>query len=102
MNKPLKPIPEFSSEAEERNFWEAKGNDSTEFVDWSKARLVSFPKLRPSTETISLRMPEDVLNTIRNHARRLDVPYQSLIKLWCAEKAAELAQATPAAIRNSK
>jgi len=57
---------------------------------YDHAKLVSFPKLRPSTETISLRMPEDVLNTIRNHARRLDVPYQSLIKLWCAEKAAEL------------
>jgi predicted DNA binding CopG/RHH family protein len=59
-------------------------------VDWSKARLATFPKLRPSTETISLRMPEDILNAIRSHARKLDVPYQSLIKLWCAEKAAEL------------
>ena len=80
MNKPRKPVPKFASEAEERAFWESHGNDSTEYVDWSKAKLVSFPKLRPSTETISLRMPEDVLNTIRSHARRLDVPYQSLIK----------------------
>lgn len=91
-SKELKQIPEFANEAEERAFWEANGNDSTEYVDWSKAQLVSFPKLRPSTETISLRMPEELLNTIRNHARRLDVPYQSLIKLWCAEKAAETAQ----------
>ena len=90
MSKPRKPIPEFAGEGEERAFWEQPGNDSTEYVDWSKAKLVSFPKLRPSTETISLRMPEDVLNAIRAHARRLDVPYQSLIKLWCAEKAAEL------------
>jgi predicted DNA binding CopG/RHH family protein len=90
MSKPFKPIPEFASEAEERAFWESRKNDSTEYVDWSKAKLVSFPKLRPSTETISLRMPEDVLNSIRDHARRLDVPYQSLIKLWCAEKVAEL------------
>jgi hypothetical protein len=90
MSKPLKPIPEFANEAEERAFWESPKNDSTKYVDWSKAKLVSFPKLRPSTETISLRMPEDLLNTIRNHARKLDVPYQSLIKLWCAEKASEL------------
>jgi predicted DNA binding CopG/RHH family protein len=90
MSKPLKPIPKFASEAEERAFWESPKNDSTEFVDWSKARLATFPRLRPSTETISLRMPEDVLNTIRNHARKIDVPYQSLIKLWCAEKVAEL------------
>jgi predicted DNA binding CopG/RHH family protein len=102
MSKPLKPIPKFASEAEERAFWESSRNDSTEFVDWSKARLVTFPKLRPSTETISLRMPEDVLNTIRNHARRLDVPYQSLIKLWCAEKAAELAHPSRVSSERSK
>jgi predicted DNA binding CopG/RHH family protein len=99
MSKQLKPIPKFSNEAEERAFWESPGNDSTEYVDWSKAKLVTFPKLHPSTETISLRMPEDVLNTIRNHARKLDVPYQSLIKLWCAEKVAELIHASPSAQR---
>lgn len=102
MSKPLKPIPKFSSEAEERAFWESRKNDSTEHLDWSKARLATFPKLRPSTETISLRMPEDVLNTIRSHARRLDVPYQSLIKLWCAEKAANLVHVSPAAHRGGK
>jgi predicted DNA binding CopG/RHH family protein len=102
MSKPLKRIPKFASEAEERAFWEARGNDSTEFIDWSKAKLVSFPKLRPSTETISLRMPEDVLNTIRDHARRLDVPYQSLIKLWCAEKVAELSAASKGVSRGGR
>ena len=102
MSKQLKPIPKFSSEAEERAFWESPKNDSTEYVDWSKARLVSFPKLRPSTETISLRMPENVLNNIRNHARKLDVPYQSLIKLWCAEKVAELAHTSPTVHRGGK
>ena len=102
MNKPLKPIPKFANEAEERAFWESPKNDSTEYVDWSKAKLATFPKLRPSTETISLRMPEDVLNTIRNHARRLDVPYQSLIKLWCAEKAQDLAKSSPTSSRASK
>ncbi len=90
MSKPLKPIPKFASEAEERAFWESPKNDSTEYVDWGKAKVVTLSKLRPSTETISLRMPEDVLDTIRSHARRLDVPYQSLINLWCAEKVAEL------------
>ncbi|MGA2050586.1 MAG: BrnA antitoxin family protein [Terracidiphilus sp.] len=102
MSKPSKPIPEFANEAEERTFWESPKNDSTEYVDWTKAKLVTFSKLRPSTETISLRMPEDVLNTIRNHARRLDVPYQSLIKLWVAEKAAELTQRPKTAARGSK
>jgi predicted DNA binding CopG/RHH family protein len=91
MSKRLKPIPEFANEAEERSFWENPKNDSADYVDWSTAKLVSLPRLKPSTKTISLRMPEDVLNTIRDHARRLDVPYQSLIKLWCAEKVAELA-----------
>ncbi|MGD0800135.1 MAG: BrnA antitoxin family protein [Terracidiphilus sp.] len=99
MSKPLKPNPKFKSEAEERAFWESPKNDSTEYVDWSKAKLVTFPKLRPSTETISLRMPEDVLNTIRSHARKMDVPYQSLIKLWCAEKVAELIHSSPSAQR---
>jgi predicted DNA binding CopG/RHH family protein len=102
MSKPFKPIPEFAGEAEERAFWESPRNDSTEYVEWSKAKLTTFPKLRPSTETISLRMPEDVLNTIRNHARKLDVPYQSLIKLWCAEKAAELVRSFPGAHRGNK
>jgi predicted DNA binding CopG/RHH family protein len=102
MSKPLKPVPEFPTEVEERSFWESPENDSTEYVDWSKAKLAIFPKLRPSTETISLRMPEDVLNTIRNHARKLDVPYQSLIKLWCAEKVAELAQRPRGARRSGK
>lgn len=90
MSKRLKQVPEFVDEAAEREFWESPENDSTDYVDWSKAKLTVMPKLRPSTETISLRMPEEVLNAIRGHARRLDVPYQSLIKLWCAEKVAEL------------
>lgn len=102
MSKPSKQIPKVATEAEERAFWESRENDSADYVDWSIAKLVAFPKLRPSTETISLRMPEDVLNTIRNHAHRLDVPYQSLIKLWCAEKAAELAQSARASQRASK
>jgi len=102
MTKPSKPIPEFSSEADERAFWESPKNDSTDYIDWTKAKLTTFPKLRPSTETISLRMPEDVLNTIRNHARKLDVPYQSLIKLWVAEKAAEISRLSGTTARSSR
>lgn len=102
MPKRLKRIPEFSSEAEERAFWESPGRDSSDYIDWNKARLATFPKLKPSTETISLRMPEDVLNSIRDHARRLDVPYQSLIKLWCAEKIGEIGRSRNASSRSRK
>jgi predicted DNA binding CopG/RHH family protein len=93
MKKRLKPIPEFASETEERAFWEAPRNDSTEYIDWSRAKIVSFPNLRPSTKTISLRLPEDLLDAIRSRAHKLDVPYQSLMKLWLAEKATEAAGA---------
>ena len=91
MKRPLKKIPRFSSEAEERAFWESKDNDSTEYFDWSKAELVVFPNLQPSTKTISLRLPESLLDRIRVQANRLDVPYQSLMKVWLAEKAEEIA-----------
>jgi predicted DNA binding CopG/RHH family protein len=90
MSKRLRPIPRFTNEAAERAFWEPPKNDSTEYVDWSKAKPAVFPKLKPSTESISLRMPENLLNTVRSHAQRLDLPYQSLIKLWIAEKVATL------------
>ena len=90
MSKRLKPIPRFANEAAERAFWESPETDSTEYVDWSKAKLTVLPRLKPSTESISLRMPENLLDTIRSHAQRLDEPYQSLIKLWIAEKVATL------------
>lgn len=77
MSKRLKPIPRFANEAAERAFWESPKNDSTEYVDWSKAKLTVLPRLKPSTESISLRMPENLLDTIRSHAQRLDEPYQS-------------------------
>lgn len=89
MPKQPKPVPEFKSEAAERAFWQDKSNDATDYLDWSKARVVTFPNLQPSTRTISLRLPENLLDTIRVQAHRLDVPYQSLMKVWLAEKAAE-------------
>jgi predicted DNA binding CopG/RHH family protein len=85
--KPLKALPRFRSEAEERKFWER--HDSAPLVDWSKGRRASFPNLRPSTKAISLRLPEHLLEAIRSEANRRDVPYQSLMKIWLAEKAAE-------------
>ena len=89
MSRRLKTIPKFKNEAAERAFWEAAGNDSTQYVDWGRAQITDFRNLRPSTQTISLRLPEDLLTAIRGQARRLDVPYQSLMKLWLAEKAAD-------------
>jgi len=76
---------EFSSEAEERAFWES--HDSTGYVDWSKAARVRFPNLKPSTRSISLRLPVSLLERIKIEANKRDVPYQSLIKTWLSEKA---------------
>ena len=87
MSKKLKPIPRFRSEDEEREFWAIKGLDSTQYLDWSKARLARFPNLKPSTRSISLRLPLSLLERIKMEANKRDVPYQSLIKVWLAEKA---------------
>ena len=84
MSKPLKPIPKFTSEAQERKFWET--NDSTDYVDWSKAQRAVFPNLKPSTKTISLRLPQHLLDSIKSAANSRDVPYQSLMKVWLQEK----------------
>lgn len=84
MNKALKPIPTFASEAEERTFWE--NNDSADYVDWTKAKRVVLPNLKPTTKTISLRLPQHLLDSIKAAANSRDVPYQSLIKVWLQEK----------------
>lgn len=84
MNKPLKPVPTFTTESEEREYWEQ--HDSTEHLDWSKAKRVAFPNLKPSTKTISLRLPQHLLDSIKAAANSRDVPYQSLIKVWLQEK----------------
>jgi predicted DNA binding CopG/RHH family protein len=83
MNKTQKKVPDFKSEAEERAFWES--HDSSEYLDWSKARSVSFPNLKPTTKTISLRLPEPLLERIKIEAKKRDMPYQSLIKAWLFE-----------------
>lgn len=84
MSKRPEPVPAFTSEAEERAFWEAR--DSTPHVDWSKAERARFPNLKPSTTAISLRLPVSLLERIKTAANKRDVPYQSLIKMWLAEK----------------
>jgi predicted DNA binding CopG/RHH family protein len=80
----LKTIPVFKTEADERKFWET--HDSTDYIDWSKAERVRFPNLKPSTTAISIRLPLGLLERIKIAANKRDVPYQSLIKMWLAEK----------------
>lgn len=82
----LKQVPEFASEAEERVFWET--HDSADYVDWSKAAVVSMPNLKPSTETISLRLPAPLLSDLKALANKRDVPYQSLLKVFVADRVA--------------
>ncbi len=85
--KILKKIPQFKSEDEERNFW--ANHDSTEYIDWSKAQKAVFPNLKMSTESISLRLPSHLLARIKAIANKKDVPYQSLMKIFLAEKVDE-------------
>ncbi|MCC7168674.1 MAG: BrnA antitoxin family protein [Rhodospirillales bacterium] len=77
-------LPRFKSEAQERAFWES--HDSAPYVDWQKAERARFPNLKPSTTAISLRLPIGLLERIKMAANKRDVPYQSLIKMWLAEK----------------
>lgn len=84
MTRKLKSIPKFRNEQEERAFWQS--HDSTEYIDWGKAKRVRFPNLKPTTKSISLRLPLSLLDRIKVEANKRDVPYQSLIKTWLAEK----------------
>jgi len=89
-----KPVPEFRSEAEERAFWEK--HDTADYLDWSQAEVVQFPNLKLSTSTISLRLPAQLLADLKRLANKRDVPYQSLLKVYLAERvAAESAEALP-------
>ena len=80
----MKQTPKFKSEEEERSFWAE--NDSTEYVDWSTAKRAVFPNLKPSTKTISLRLPQAMLEELKLLANKRDVPYQSLVKMFLAER----------------
>lgn len=88
MSKLRKVIPKFASESTERQFWET--HDSTDYLDWTQAKTVVLPNLKPTTKTISLRLPQHLLDAIKVAANARDVPYQSLIKIWLQEKLCNL------------
>ena len=83
MKNRLKKIPKFESDFAEHDFWQDQ--DSTDYIDWSKAKRAQFPNLKPSTKKISLRLPESLLNEIKIIANKEDVPYQSLMKIILAQ-----------------
>ena len=84
MSNTKKKIPAFKTEAQEREFW--KKHDSVSYVDWTKARKVMFPNLKPTLRTISLRLPESMIAKLKVLANKRDVPYQSLMKIFLAER----------------
>ena len=84
MVKRAKKIPKHESEDQERDFWSR--SDSTEYIDWSEARPLVLPNLKPSLKTISLRLPEHMLAELKVLANKRDMPYQSLLKLFLAER----------------
>ena len=79
-----KQIPKFESEDQERDFWEI--HDSTDYMDWSKAERVTLANLKPSTKTISIRLPESMLDELKLLANKRDVPYRALLKIFLAER----------------
>ena len=85
--KKLKKAPAFKNEEEEFEFWST--HDSTEYMDWSRAARVSFPNLKPSTRTISLRLPAWLLDELKVLANKQDIPYQSLMKMYLSERIAQ-------------
>ena len=85
--KNLKPAPKLHSEKELAKFWMT--HDSTEYIDWSKAKKTVFPNLKPTYKSISLRLPVYMLDEIKLLANKKDVPYQSLMKVFLAEKIKE-------------
>jgi len=82
-----KTIPKFENEDQERDFWAS--HDSTEYIGWESAKRVKFPRLKPSTRTISIRLPESMLDDLKILANKRDVPYQSLLKIYLAERIKE-------------
>ncbi len=79
-----KKIPKFSNEAEERVFWQQ--TDSSEYIDWDEAEDVLLPNLKPSTRTISISLPESMIDELKLLANKRDVPYQSLLKIFLSER----------------
>jgi predicted DNA binding CopG/RHH family protein len=77
-------LPKFKNEDEEREFWVSR--DSTDYLDWSKAKTVVLPNLKPSLKSISIRLPESMIEELKLLANKRDVPYQSLLKMFLAER----------------
>ena len=95
MKKINKKIPRFKNEDEEREFWSR--HDSTDYIDWDKAKKAVLPNLKPSVKTISIRLPKMMLEELKLLANKRDVPYQSLLKIFLAERIeAELEHSTKA------
>ena len=84
--KTTKVLPTFRTEARERSYWQR--TDLADVVDWKRARWVTFPNLRPSTRTISLRLPASMIDELKTLANERDIPYQSLLKVFLAERIA--------------
>lgn len=80
MKKKLKPIPKFKSEEDEANFWDT--HDTTDYFDFKRVTTPPFPNLRPSTRTITIRVPQDLIDRLKMIANKKDVPYQSLVKIY--------------------
>ena len=94
-----KRVPHFKSESEERRFWAVA--DSTRYIDWRRAQRTVFPDLRPSVKTISLRLPELMLEELKLLANKRDIPYQSLLKLFLAERIEEELRQRNGGVRRS-
>ena len=85
MKKVLKKLHKFKNEEEEAEFWNT--HSSVDYFDWSKARNVIFPNLKPTSRSISIRLPEYIIDQIKIQANKLDIPYQTLMKQYIANGA---------------
>ena len=93
-----KQIPQFKNEDQEREFWSAE--DSTEFIDWQDAKRAVFSNLKPSTRKISLRLPETMIEELKLLANKRDIPYQSLLKVFLAERIQKEFESADAVLSN--
>jgi predicted DNA binding CopG/RHH family protein len=91
----IKPIPTFANEDEERDFWAT--HESSDYFDWSQAKSVVFPNLKPTTKSVSIRLTEMMIRDLKSLANRSDVPYQSLVKIFLQERIQQELQITPKA-----
>ena len=89
----MKNIPKFANEVEEAEFW--NNNDSIEYLDWSKAKTISFSELKPTTKSISIRLPEHLIQRLKQEANKIDVPYQSLIKIILTDSLKKYSEVRP-------